>query len=218
MKALKWRPRTSTSDEPETPSPEQEVTTTTGSEVTDTLLPPEVSIAGDNAQVLQGSGTKTGNETPTEVTSGHQLPEMIDSSETPETKSPSTRRRKFGVFSRPPIAKSFDAEAADGKRDSKKRKRKLWSHVRALSVGQSHSIVRPDATGATLHKTPTLSAPHLITHHDNEEISTATPSRTLLASESGSIGVSVTEINVIDVDGDVEVFNDEVSRTSRRLL
>ena len=124
-----------------------------------------------------------------------ELTQPSDNSEKREKKSSSLRRRKFGVFMRPGSAKSFDADVVNAKRDSKKGRKKFLSHVRTLSMGHYHSTQRPDAD-TTLQSTPTKSAPHLVLGRQD---SPETP-----------LGASVTEINVIDVDGDAEVFDDEV--------
>ena len=201
LKALRWKPRATSVDQMEdSPSEphEQEPEVTAGSEVTD-VSPPEVHTT--ELQVWLGGGSEAGNEATTEGnTSRTSTPtaELTQPTiaETPEKKTSSLRRRKFGVFMRPGSAKSFDADSANAKRDSKKGRKKFLSHVRTLSMG--HSTPRPDADTTTLQSTPTKSAPHL--HLGGRQDSTDTP----------ALGGSVTEINVIDVDGDVNVFDNEV--------
>ena len=209
LKALRWKPRTPSTEETDSPPgpTQQDPEITAGSEITD-VSPPEVHTAG--LQVWLGGASEAGNETSTEGNTSRtstptaELTQPGALSETPEKKSSSLRRRKFGVFMRPGSAKSFDADVANAKRDSKKGRKKFLSHVRTLSMGHYHSTPRPDAD-TTLQSTPTKSAPHLHLGHQDS------------ATESSPLCASVTEINVIDVDGDAEVFDDEVWITFIRL-
>ena len=203
LKALRWKPRTASAEETESPPgpQQQDSEVTAGSEVTDVSPPPEVHTA--ELQVWLGGASEVGNEASTEGNTSRtstptaELTQPGSISETPEKKSFSLRRRKFGVFMRPGSAKSFDADVANAKRDSKKGRKKFLSHVRTLSMGHYHSTQRPESD-TTLQSTPTKSAPHLHLGHQDS------------ASETSPLGASVTEINVIDVDGDAEVFDDEV--------
>ena len=209
LKALRWKPRTPSTEETDSlPGPtQQDPEITAGSEITD-ASPPEVHTA--ELQVWLGGGSEAGNEATTEGNTSRtstptaELTQPAAISETPEKKTSSLCRRKFGVFMRPGSAKSFDADVANAKCDSKKGRKKFLSHVRTLSMGHYHSTQRPESD-TTLQSTPTKSAPHLHLGHQDS------------AAESPPLGASVTEINVIDVDGDADVFDHEVCITFVRL-
>ena len=152
LKALRWKPRTPSTEETDSPPgpTQQDPEITAGSEITDVLPPPEVHTA--ELQVWLGGASEAGNEaTTTEGNTSRtstptaELTQPGSISETPEKKSSSLRRRKFGVFMRPGSAKSFDADVANVKRDSKKGRKKFLSHVRTLSMGHYHSTQRPES-------------------------------------------------------------------------
>ncbi len=63
------------------------------------------------------------------------------------SRSPGSRRRKFGAFMRLPGAtRSFDAETTEDatRRRSKKGRKNFFSHVRALSMGHYHALRRQE--------------------------------------------------------------------------
>ena len=209
LKALKWKPRTRSSEETDTLSvPQGETDVTTGSEVTEgSPLEVTTSMEETVAAAPPSNECETGNENPKDAEASEtttlveEASRPGESTETPEKKSSSFRRRKFGAFMRPISAKSFATDVENAKRGSKKGKKKFFGHVRALSMGHYHSIQKQQPLEGT------KSVPHL----------TRPSSADLMESDLAAFGasvtesnVSVTEINVVDVDGNQEVFVDEV--------
>ena len=169
---------------------------------------------GTAAAVASSDDPETGNENPRDAeASGTSTPvEEVTAtkgySDSLGRKSSSTHRRKFGTFMRRNSAKSLDVDIEKPSPGSEKGRKNFFSHMRTLSMGQYHSIQREDALAAAA--TSAKSDPYLV-RPPSGELRGSVDSSSFGASVTEVTGtLPVTEINVTDVDGDTEVFGDEV--------
>ena len=223
LKVLKWKPKPRSSDETDSlPVPQGQTEVIPEPEVTEESPPEATSCLEEtDATAPPGEDNGTGNETPKDSeTSGTGSPmEQDNNAESPSKKSSSFRRRKFGAFMRPNSAKSFDTDMENaGRNGSKKGKKNFFSHVRALSMGHHHSIHKQNTLEGT------KSVPHLARPFSGDTVESdlalhgTSGVGSDLALRGASVADSTVSVNVTDVDGNQDVFEDEVRTNVKSML